>query len=178
MANKLITIAQIKGAHGVKGEGRIRSFTEDPAACFAYGPFLDEAGKPILTPVKWRPVKDGFVVTFRENLQREAIAAMRGTRLFAPREALPVPDEDEFYITDLLGLDAVSPEGERVGKIAAVQNFGAGDLLEIETPAGRVFIAFTREAVPDISLGERTVTVTLPEDEDDTDPDAAGDEID
>lgn len=167
MKPRLITIAQIKGAHGVKGEARLRSFTADPAACFTYGPFLDEAGKPILTPVKWRPVKDGFVVTFRENLQREAVAALRGTRLFAPREALPAPDEDEFYITDLLGLEAIAPDGAPVGKIAAVQNFGAGDLLEVETPSGRVFVAFTRDAVPDISLSDRKVTVILPEDDED-----------
>jgi 16S rRNA processing protein RimM len=165
MANKLITIAQIKGAHGVRGEARIRSYTADPAACFTYGPFLDEAGKQVLTPVKWRPVKDGFVVTFRENLQREAVAALRGTKLYAPREALPAPDEDEFYITDLLGLDAVSPEGEHLGKIASVQNFGAGDLLEIDTSSGRIFIAFTRDAVPDVSLNDRKVTVILPEDD-------------
>lgn len=164
---KLITIAQIKGAHGVKGEARIRSYTADPAACFGYGPFLDASGKVILTPVKWRPVKDGFVVTFKENLQREAIAALRGTRLFAPREALPPPADDEFYVTDLLGLDAVSPEGETVGRIASVQNFGAGDLLEIDTPSGRVFAAFTREAVPDVSLGAGRVTVILTEDEPD-----------
>jgi len=162
MTEKLITIAQIKGAHGVKGEARLRSFTADPAACFAYGPFLDEAGKVFLTPVKWRPVKDGFVVTFKENLQREAVAALRGTKLHALREALPAPADDEFYITDLLGLAAVSPDGEMVGKIAAVQNFGAGDLLEIDTADGRVFVAFTRDDVPDIRLDTRRVTVILP----------------
>jgi len=165
MTDKFITIAQIKGAHGVKGEGRIRSFTEDPAACFNYGPFLDEVGKPILTPIKWRPVKDGFVVTFKESLQREAVAAMRGTKLFAPREALPAERDDEYYITDLLGLQAVTPEGEPVGKIASVQNFGAGDLLEIDTPSGRAFLAFTKEAVPEISLRDGKVTVNIPEDD-------------
>ena len=176
MKPKLITIARIKGAHGVKGEARIQSFTSDPEACFAYGPFLDEAGKVMLTPVKWRPVKDGFVVTFRENLQREAIAALHGTKLYAPREALPAPEDDEFYVTDLLGLDAVSHGGESVGKIAAVQNFGAGDLLEIDTPSGRVFAAFTREVVPDISLREGRVIVILPEDDaaDHADPDGSG----
>jgi len=174
MTSKLITIAQMKGAHGVKGEGRIRSFTEDPAACFAYGPFLDEAGKPILTPIKWRPVKDGFVVTFKESLQREAVAAMRGTKLFAPRGALPAAQDDEFYITDLLGLQAVSPEGEVVGKIASVQNFGAGDLLEIDTQSGRVFLAFTKEAVPDISLSDGKVTVSIPEDDGDAESDEIG----
>ncbi len=165
MKTKLITIARIRGAHGVRGEARIQSFTARPEACFAYGPFLDRDGQPFLTPVKWRPVKDGFVVTFRENLQREAMAALRGTSLFAPRTALPAPEEDEFYVTDLLGLDAVSPGGESVGKIAAVQNFGAGDLLEIDTPSGRVFVPFTREAVPDVSPGEGRVTVILPEEE-------------
>jgi 16S rRNA processing protein RimM len=166
MKKNLITIAQIKGAHGVKGEARLRSFTADPAACFAYGPFLDEAGNVILTPVKWRPVKDGFVVTFKENLQREAVAALRGTKLHALREVLPAPEDDEFYITDLLGLAAVSPDGEPVGKIAAVQNFGAGDLLEIDTAEGRVFVAFTRDDVPEISLKDGRVTVILPDPDD------------
>ncbi|WP_421789409.1 ribosome maturation factor RimM [Hyphobacterium sp.] len=163
MGNKLITIARIKGAHGVKGEARLQSFTAEREACFTYGPFLNEAGAPFLTPVKWRPVKDGFVVTLKENLSREEVDSLRGTNLYAPREALPAPDEDEFYITDLLGLTALDQSGQLAGKIAAVQNFGAGDLLEIDGPKGRFFVAFTREAVPAVDIAARTVTIVPPD---------------
>jgi 16S rRNA processing protein RimM len=162
-------MARIRGAHGVKGEARVQSFTAEPEACFSYGPFLDETGAVFLTPLKWRAVKDGFVVTFREDLTREQVEALRGKTLHIARDALPAPDEDEFYITDLLGLAAVSPEGEALGKIAAVQNYGAGDLLEIDGADGRFFVAFTREAVPDISLRDGRVTIIAPDPDDSED---------
>lgn len=161
--SKLITTARIKSAHGVKGEVRLQSFTAEPEACFGYGPLLNEAGQPVLTPVKWRAVKDGFVVTLAEDLSREQIDALRGTNLFTRRDALPDPDEDEFYITDLLGLSAVDETGKPVGKIAAVQNFGAGDLLEIDGPDGRFFLAFTKDAVPEVDIAARTVTIVPPD---------------
>lgn len=163
MKRKLITIARIKGAHGVKGEARVQSFTADPAACFSYGPFLDSDGKPFLTPVKWRPQKNEFIVTFREPLTREEAAALRGRECHAPREALPEADEDEFYITDLIGLSAVTTDGEAAGRVVAVQNFGAGDLLEIEGGDGRFYVAFTHEFVPDIDLADGQITIVMPE---------------
>jgi 16S rRNA processing protein RimM len=168
----LITLARIKGAHGVKGEARVQSFTAEPEACFAYGPFLDKHGQPFLTPVKWRRQKNEFIVTFRENLTREDVAALRGRECCAPRAALPEPDPDEFYITDLIGLAAATPEGEPAGRVAAVQNFGAGDLLEIDGPDGRFYLPFTREAVPAVDIANGRLTIDPPVADDP--PDAKG----
>jgi 16S rRNA processing protein RimM len=162
VTEKLITIARIKGAHGVKGEARVQPFTAEPEACFTYGPFLDKDGKPFLTPAKWRRQKDEFIVTFREDLTREEVAALRGRELLAPRAALPEPDPDEFYITDLIGLTAISTDGKSAGRVAAVQNFGAGDLLEIDGPDGRFYLPFTREAVPAVDIANGRLTIDPP----------------
>ncbi|MEE2527269.1 ribosome maturation factor RimM [Hyphobacterium sp. HN65] len=166
MKPQLITIARIKGAHGVKGEARVQSFTADPAACFTYGPFLDRDGKPFLTPVKWRPQKDDFIVTFREALTREEVAALRGREFCVPRNALPEAGKDEFYITDLIGLRAVTSDGQAAGRVVAVENFGAGDLLEIEGDEGRFYVAFTRADVPDVDLAGGIVTIVMPDTDD------------
>ncbi|WP_421784890.1 ribosome maturation factor RimM [Hyphobacterium sp.] len=162
MTDKLITIARIKGAHGVKGEARIQSFTAAPDACFTYGPFLDKDGEAFLTPLKWRRQKDEFIVTFREALTREEVAALRGRELCAPRAALPEPDPDEFYITDLIGLTVQTVDGEPAGRVAAVQNFGAGDLLEIDGPEGRFYLPFTRDAVPAVDIAAGRITIDPP----------------
>tara|TARA_R110002096_G_scaffold138223_1_gene291775 strand:+ start:54 stop:605 length:552 start_codon:yes stop_codon:yes gene_type:complete len=171
MSADLICVAAIKGAHGVRGQARVKSFTAEPEACCAYGPWLDEAGKPLLTPKSCRPASDDLVVTFTETLQREAIAAMRGTKVYVPRSALPPPDEDEFYHTDLIGLPAEDPSGAPMGRVVALHDFGAGDLIELEnTPGreGRWVMAFTRANVPVVDIPGGRVVIVLPEEEDDT----------
>ena len=152
MTEPLVCIAVLKGAHGVKGEARVLSFTENPESCFAYRPWRDEAGKPVLTPKRWRPGKNEFIVTFEESFQREALDAMKGTRLYVPRAALPEPEDDEFYHADLIGLSVVDTAGNPMGRIVAVPDFGAGTLLEIDGPDGVFFHPFTKTAVPDIDL--------------------------
>ena len=102
--NKLIVVGQIAGAFGVRGEVRVRSFTDDPEAIFAYGPLMDAAGKVVLTPVRHRSLNDLFSVTAKEEHQREAWEAMRGTLLHAPRAALPEADDGEVYVADLIAL--------------------------------------------------------------------------
>ena len=161
MTDSLVCIAAIKGAHGVKGEARIVSFTGAPEGCFSYRPWRDETGKLTLTPKRWRAVKDGFVVAFEESHQREAIEAMKGTRLYVPRSALPEPEDDEFYHADLIGLAVVDTGGQALGKIVAVPDFGAGTLIEITGPDGVFFHPFTREAVPEIDLDARRCVIRV-----------------
>ena len=94
---QLICIAAVAGAFGVKGEVKIKSFTENPKDCLTFGPFLDEDGKVLLTPVRSRSVKKFLAVTCKEVNTREQAEALKSTKLYAQRSALPAPDEDEFY---------------------------------------------------------------------------------
>ncbi|MEE2565608.1 ribosome maturation factor RimM [Hyphobacterium marinum] len=167
MPADLVCIAAIKGAHGVKGEARVKSFTAKPEDCCAYGPWRDEAGNVLLTPLRCRKAGDDLVVAFRETLQREAVADMRGTKVYVRRTDLPEPDADEFYMTDLIGLSAGDEAGTDVGRVVAVQNFGAGDLLEIENTDGRFYLAFTRDTVPVVDITAGRVVIRLPEEDDD-----------
>ena len=158
--DRLIVVGVIKGAHGVRGDVRVKSFTADPDDVFTYGALVDERGKPVLTPVSARPGKDHFIVRPKEQKQKEDWDAMRGTLLHVPRASLPEADEDEFYIEDLVGLDVYSGGEERAGRIRAVQDFGAGDLLDIDLAGGgSVFVPFTLADVPVVDLAARRVVV-------------------
>lgn len=159
---RLIVVGALAGAHGVRGDVRVRSFTEDSDAIFDYGPLLDEAGKPVLIAKSWRPASDHFIVTPKTSRQKEEWDAMKGTTLHVSRADLPPADDDEFYIEDLVGLKAVGPEGEVIGTVKTVQNFGAGDLLEVEPDASgspAYFVPFTLKDVPAIDFEASTVTI-------------------
>lgn len=169
----LLVIGAIAGAHGVHGEAKVRAFG-DPASLASYGPFLDEAGTVIFTPKKARHSGgETVIVTFTEPVTREQLIAAKGTLLHVPRAALPEPDEDEFYYSDLLGLAVEDLEGARLGTVKAVQNFGAGDLLEILPPDGASFyLPFTKAAVPHIDLKAGKLVANPPEAEEDEDGEA------
>jgi 16S rRNA processing protein RimM len=161
IAAKLVAVAQVAGAFGVKGEAKIRSFTEDPEACFSFGPLLDEAGNTILTPIRHRPLGDLFGVTAKESRQREEWEAMKGALLHVPREAMPAADENEIYVSDLIGMDVVHTDGRVLGKVKSAQNFGAGDLIEISPPAGdSYYLPFTEETFPEIDVAARRLVAT------------------
>jgi 16S rRNA processing protein RimM len=164
--DQLVAVAQIAGAFGVRGEVRVRSFTEDPEACFSYGPLMDAAGNAVLTPLSVRPLKDVFGVTAKERRTREDWEALKGTMLHVPRAAMPAPqDEDEIYVVDLIGCTAFHLDGRRLGDVKDVQNFGAGDLLEIQPPDGPSFLLpFTRAIAPQIDLGARRVWIDAGDD--------------
>ena len=151
----------LAGAHGVRGDVRVKSFTAEPDALFDFGPLLDAAGKVVLEAKTVRPAKDHFIVTPKHPLQREEWDTLKGTRLHAPRSALPEPEDDEVYIDDLVGLAVMDTSGIALGTVKAVQNFGAGDLLEIAPADGSsaVYIPFTEEDVPELDLEAGHVTV-------------------
>lgn len=150
---RLIVVAQIAGAFGVKGEVRVRSFTEDPEACFAYGPLMDEAGRVVLTPVRHRVLNDLFGVTAKETRQREEWEAMRGALLHADRAALPEAGEGEVYVSDLIGLRVVHVDGRELGVVRSVQNFGAGELIEVQPSSGAAYLLpFAEDVFPEIDL--------------------------
>ncbi len=163
MAERLILVGRVAGAFGVKGELKITSYTDDPAALVRYRDLKRSDGASALTLTGGRPHKDALVARAAEVATREEAEALRGLELFVPRQLLPPPDEDEFYLADLIGLAAVAPDGAPLGRIKSVQNFGAGDLLEIAPEAGPSWWSpFTREAVPEVKLAEGLVVVVKP----------------
>ena len=162
-SGRLILVGRVAGAFGVRGELKITSYTEDPAALLRYGTLLREDGAPALTLTRGRPHKGALVANASDVATREAAEALRGLQLYAPREAFPEPDEDEFYLADLIGLAAVSPAGEALGRVKSVQNFGAGDLLEIAPPEGASWWSpFTKAAAPEVRLADGVVVIVRP----------------
>lgn len=147
-----VTLAAVSGAHGVTGEVRLKLFGEGVAALKRYRAFNDSS----LTLAKVKDDgKGGAIARFEEVRDRNAAEKLRGTVLTVPRSAMPALEEGEYYHADLLGLPAVSEEGEALGTCIAVENFGAGDVLEIERPTGedgkrrRFMVPMTSAAVPE-----------------------------
>ena len=161
---RLILVAQAAGAFGVKGEMRITAFTEDPAALLRYRTLLRQDGAPALTLTGGRVAKGALIARAREVETREQAQALRGLRLYVDRADLPEPDEDEYYLADLIGLAVRSPAAEAMGRVRSVNNFGAGDLLEIDPGDGSPswWAPFTREVVPEVRLAEGWLIVDRP----------------
>ncbi len=131
-----VMLAAIAGAHGVTGEVRLKIFTQDLAILKKYKTFNEGA----LTLKKVRPHKIGAVARFEELTDRNMAEAARGTQLMVPHEELPELDDDEFYYSDLIGLPCISDTGDAIGIICMVENYGAGEVLEIEKPDGAKFM--------------------------------------
>ena len=169
MSARLILVGRVSGAFGVRGEVRIATFTETPLALLDYRKLMDKAGVPALTLVSGRAAKHGVVARAQEIQTPEQADALRGLDLYVDRAVLPAPDADEFYLTDLIGLEARDPQGAVLGRVRSVQNFGAGDLLEIEPPdhTASWWVAFTRETAPEIRLAEGVMVVVRPDETDD-----------
>ncbi|MCB1384298.1 MAG: ribosome maturation factor RimM [Nitratireductor sp.] len=156
-----VLIAVIGAPHGVRGEVRVKPFGEADRLD-QYGPLFDAAGRRF-TIETLRPQKSVLVVRFAEVAGREAAEALNGVELFVPRGALPETEEDEFYLSDLIGLEAVSPEGERLGVVKAVDNYGAGDVVEIKFAAGGGdLFAFTRENFPTVDVAAGRIVFVPP----------------
>ena len=160
---RLLLVGRVAGAFGVKGEVRIAAYTDDPVALVRYRDLMREDGSPGLTLTGGRAQKGALVGRAKEIASREDAEALRGLELYVARDALPEPEEDEFYLADLIGLSAVGPDGAPIGRIKDVRNFGAGDLLEIAPPIGPTWWApFTREAVPEVRIADGVVVVVKP----------------
>jgi 16S rRNA processing protein RimM len=163
--SKLILVGQVAGGFGVKGEVRVTAWTADPLALLTYGTLLRADGSPGLTLTSARPDRAGVVGRAKEIATKEEADALRGLKLFIPRERLPEPAEDEFYLTDLVGLEARDPGDVVLGMVTSVQNFGADDMLEIAPAAGGPtwYLPFTREAAPELHIVEGWLRVVRPE---------------
>ena len=162
-----VLIAKIGAPHGIKGEVRVKSFTDDPLALGDYGSLYSGDGRKFKL-MRARLQKNLVIAKFKGVNFRDEAEALNGIELFIDRSMLPDDtEEDEYYVTDLIGMDVVDETGTKVGTIAAVPDFGAGDLLEITPAAGRGdkswYLEFTLANVPSVDIAERRVTVHLPD---------------
>ncbi len=157
-----VQLAVIGAAHGIKGAVKVKTFTEDPLAIGRYGPLSDSAGRRFEV-TEARPQGGGVVATFKGIADRNAAEALTGTALFVDRSALPGGlEEDEFYHADLVGLSVLDLAGAPLGKVAAVHNFGSGDILEIALAAGgSALVPFTAAAVPQVAVSAGLVRIDL-----------------
>lgn len=171
--SKLVLVAQIGGAFGVRGEVKVTAYTAEPMSLLDYGVLLRADGSVGLTLTSGRPDKKGIVGRAKEIATKEEADALRGLKLFVPRDALPEPDEDEFYLTDLIGLQARDAGDVVVGTVKSVQNFGADDMLEIAPAAGGQtwYLPFTREAAPELHVSEGWLRVVRPTEIGEREPD-------
>ncbi|HZL40650.1 MAG TPA: ribosome maturation factor RimM [Pseudolabrys sp.] len=160
-----IRVARIGAAHGIRGEVKLWSFTDDPMAVTNYGPLETEDGVRRFEIEAARPAKDFLVARLKGVADRNAAETLRNTDLFVPRDRLPpIEDADTYYHADLVGLAAVGQDGAALGTITAIHNFGAGDLIEI-APAGSgepLLLPFTDATVPTIDLKAGRVVVVPP----------------
>ena len=156
----MICMGVITGAKGIKGLLKIRSFSDDPTHLVAYGPLTDREAHRHFNIKLVECLSQGAIASCEGVGNRTQAEQLKGTELFVSRKQLPTPDEDEFYHVDLVGMKAVDEHGHIVGNVTAVNNFGAGDFLEISTPhQGVVTLPFSREAVPTLSMEDKCMIV-------------------
>jgi 16S rRNA processing protein RimM len=168
-----ICVAQIGGAHGIRGEVKLKSFTGDPMALTEYGPLESEDRSRSFEIEAVRPAKGHLVARLRGVGDRNAAERLANVRLFVPRSRLPPPAPNEFYHADLIGLVAVTVDGVEIGSVVAVHDFGAGDILEVKPQAGgrTLLLPFADAFVPSLDIAGRRIVVVPPADSEADAPD-------
>jgi 16S rRNA processing protein RimM len=164
-ASGLIAVGVFGAVHGVRGEIRIKSYTSEPSAIAAYGPLSDAAGTNVIKIIAVRPLKGEMVLAKIEGVfDRKTAERLEGVEIFALRENLPATGEDEFYHADLVGMRAVSPAGAEIGRVIALRNFGAGDILEIAPCGGgeTLLLPFTKAVAPEIDIAGGRIVIAPP----------------
>lgn len=162
---RLICLGIISGSRGLKGEVRIKSFTEDPVSISSYGLLCDKSGKRQFDVKFISSVKGQIIARIKGIHNRMAADALKGTKLFVKRSALPKPNDDEYYYQDLIGLRVNFVNGEQVGIVRNIEDFGAGTLLEIETKTNKsnledlILVPFTRKAVPIVDIENGIIVI-------------------
>ncbi|HXL12431.1 MAG TPA: ribosome maturation factor RimM [Bradyrhizobium sp.] len=158
-----ICVARIGAPHGVRGAVKLWTFTEDPLAVKRYGPLLTKDGARQFEVTHAREAKGHLVATFKGIATREAAEKLNGIELYIARDKLPAPGEGEYYHADLIGLAAVTQANEPLGRVVAIHNFGAGDIIEIAPPHGAtMLLPFTNAVVPTVDLAGGRVVIDLP----------------
>lgn len=169
-----ICVARIGAAHGVRGAVKLWTFTEDPLAVRAYGPLATKDGARQFEVTSAREAKGHLVATLKGISTREEAERLNGIELYVAREKLPDTDEDEYYHADLIGLAAVNAANEPLGRVIAIHNFGAGDIIEIAPPSGAtMLLPFTNAVVPTVDVAGGRVVIELPEEIEGDEPSSA-----
>ena len=157
-----VCVGVIVGAHGIRGAVRVKCFTDQPQDLGSYGPVRDETGRQNFK-VRVQGVSKGLALVALEGIaDRNQAEALKGVKLFVNRDQLPKGDEDEFLVADLIGCKVQSPQGEALGTVENVFDFGAGEVLEIVGKAGTSMVPFTRQAVPKVDVGAKLVVIEPP----------------
>ena len=163
MKDEQITVGVIAGSFGVKGEVRLKSFCANPEDIAQYSPLLGDNGTEYIVKIT-RPIKNGFAARLSGVRFKDEADALRGVKLSADRTLLPDLPDDEYYHTDLIGLDVLDTGGQPMGKVAVVLNHGAGDILEIRgSGQSSLLLPFTKAVVPTVDLSAGRIIVDPPE---------------
>jgi 16S rRNA processing protein RimM len=165
MSGPLVCVGAIAGAFGVKGEVRLKSFCAEPAAIADYAPLTTEDGAQSFGVTITGAIPNGLAARLTGVATKEAADALKGLRLYADRDRLPALPDDEFYHTDLIGLEVVDTGGTRLGRVTAIHNHGAGDLIEVvgDGAKGGILLPFTLLVVPTVDLGLGRIVVDPPD---------------
>ena len=161
---KRFLLGRIGAAHSMHGEVVVQSFTKEPKDIAAYGPLTDESAKVTINIVSIRISGKGLIARLKGVDDRTAAEALRGTALYADRARMPAPDPEDFYLADLIGLEAFAPDGTPIGEVIDVPNYGGGDLIEIRPVAGgeTILVAFTKDNVPVVDTAGGRLEVIVP----------------
>ncbi|EGP09309.1 16S rRNA processing protein RimM [Bradyrhizobiaceae bacterium SG-6C] len=166
-----ICVAKVGAAHGVRGEVRLWPFTEDPMSVIDYGPLSTKDGARQFEVVRARIAKDHLVAVIKGIATRQDAERINGLELYIDRDRLPETEDGEYYHADLIGLRALDPAGAEIGKVLAVHNFGAGDIIEIAPLQGAtLLLPFTNEVVPTVDLSGGHVVIVRPQEIDGDSP--------
>jgi 16S rRNA processing protein RimM len=169
-----ICVARIGAAHGVRGAVKLWTFTEDPLAVKRYGPLTTKDGARQFEVTHAREANGHLVATLKGIATRDEAERLNGIELYVARDQLPATDEDEYYHADLIGLAAVNAANEPIGRVLAIHNFGAGDIIEIAPAQGAtLLLPFTNAVVPTVDLAGGRVVVKLPAEIEGDDPSQA-----
>src|ERR1700743_274183 len=159
-----ICVARIGAAHGVRGQVKLWTFTEDPFAVKEYGPLSTKDGSRQFEVTHVREAKDHLVATLKGVATRNDAERLNGIELYVSGDKLPATEDDEYYHADLIGLAAVTTADEPLGRVLAIHNFGAGDIIEIAPPQGStLLLPFTNGVVPTVDLAGGRVVIDLPQ---------------
>src|SRR5258707_15870273 len=171
MPTSVICVARIGAGRGVRGAVKLWTFTEDPLAVKHYGPLMTRDGTRQFEVTHVRAARDHLVATLKGVASREDAERLNGIELYIAREKLPDTDDDEYYHADLIGLNAVNAASEPLGRVVAIHNFGAGDIIEIAPAHGpTMLLPFTNAVVPTVDLKGGRVVIELP-------PEIEGDDV-
>ena len=169
-----ICVARIGAPHGVRGAVKLWTFTEDPLAVKRYGPLVTKDGARHFEVTHAREAKGHLVATLKGIATREDAERLNGVELYIARDKLPATDKNEYYHADLIGLAAVNAANEPLGRVIAIHNFGAGDIIEIAPPQGAtMLLPFSNAVVPSVDIAGGRVVIELPDEIEGDDPASA-----